>query len=240
MRTFSPLPVGFSISKAHDAQKRLSKRILQEDRLPKKIRLVAGVDVSYFDDKAVGAVVVLDYNSLRLVESRTAIVPAKFPYVPTLLSFREIPPIVACLRRLRLEPNVFLVDGQGVTHPYGLGFASHLGLAIGKPTIGVAKSRLFGKEKEINGETFLVHDDKVIGRVLTTKQGVNPVYVSVGHLVSLETAVKIVLHCTRGGRISEPLRMAHNLATEKKRQMEMLGETLSTLSGNSESTTGCV
>lgn len=240
MRIFNPLPSDFSISKAHDAQKRLSKRIVQEDRLPKKIRLVAGVDVSYFDDKAVGAVVVLDYDSLQLLESQTVIVTAKFPYVPTLLSFREIPPAVACIRRLRLQPDVFLVDGQGVAHPYGLGFASHLGLAIGKPTIGAAKSRLIGKEKEIEGERFLVHDDKIISCVLTTRQNVKPVYVSVGHLVSLETAVKIVRYCTRGGRISEPLRMAHNLATEKKRQMEMLGENLSTLSGNSESTTGCV
>jgi len=218
MRIFNPVPSDFSISKAHDAQKRLSKRIVQEDRLPKKIRLVAGVDVSYFDDKAIGAVVVLDYDSLRLVESQTAIVPAKFPYLPTLLSFREIPPAVACIRRLRLQPDVFLVDGQGVAHPYGLGFASHLGLAIGKPTIGVAKSRLVGEEKEIDGETFLVHDDKIVGCVLTTKQRVKPVYVSVGDLVSLDTAVNIILHCTRGRRISEPLLMAHNLATERRKQ----------------------
>lgn len=219
MRTFSAVPPGFSVSKAHDAQERLSKHVVQEDRLSKKIQLVAGVDISYFNDKAVGAVVVLDYNSLRLLESQTAIVSVNFPYVPTLLSFREIPPALASIRQLHLQPDVFLVDGQGIAHPYGLGFASHLGLAIGKPTIGVAKSRLFGKEKEIDGETYLVHNERIIGRVLTTKENVKPVYVSVGHLVSLETAIKIVLHCTRRRRISEPLLMAHNLATEKRQKL---------------------
>lgn len=219
MRTFSAVPPGFSVSKAHDAQEKLSKRVVQEDRLPKKIQLVAGVDVSYFNDKAIGAVVVLDYNSLRLLESKTAIVAVSFPYVPTLLSFREIPPALACIKQLLLHPDIFLVDGQGVAHPYGLGFASHLGLAIRKPTIGVAKSRLFGKEKEINGETYLVHNERIIGRVLTTKEGVKPVYVSVGHLVSLDTAVKIVLYCTHKRRISQPLLMAHNLATEERRKL---------------------
>lgn len=219
MRTFSAVPPGFSVSKAHEAQEKLSKRVVQEDRLPKKIQLVAGVDVSYFNDKAIGAVVVLDYNSPRLLESKTAILAVSFPYVPTLLSFREIPPALACIKQLRLQPDIFLVDGQGVAHPYGLGFASHLGLAIGKPTIGVAKSRLFGKEKEINGETYLVHNERIIGRVLTTKEGLKPVYVSVGHLVSLDTAVKIVLYCTHKRRISQPLLMAHDLATEERRKL---------------------
>ncbi len=240
MRTFSAVPPGFSVSKAHDAQKRLSKRIMHGDRLPEKIHLVAGIDVSYYNDKAIGVAVILDYDSLRLSESQTAIVSVNFPYVPTLLSFREIPPALACIRQLHLQPDVFLVDGQGIAHPYGLGFASHLGLAIGKPTIGVAQSRLFCKEKEIDGETYLVHNERIIGRVITTKENAKPVYVSVGHLISLETAVEIVLHCTRGKRISEPLLMAHNLATEKRRQMEMIGETLCTLRGNSESVTGCI
>jgi len=223
------LAPGFSVSKAHRTQTSLSKRIITEDKLPEKIELVAGVDVAYAGELAVGAVAVLDYASLDLVESQSAVCRVMFPYVPTLLSFREIPPAIACIRKLKLQPDVFLADGQGMAHPFTCGFASHLGLAIGKPTIGVAKSRLIGELKEIDGNVFLVHDGEVVGSVLTTKKGVKPVYVSVGHLVSLSTAVKIVEHCTRGGRIPEPLLAAHRIASEgRKREMEMVGETLCT------------
>ena len=231
----------FSISKAHKAQALLCKKIVQEDRLPERVRLVAGVDVAYFDERAVGAVAVLDYETMRIVESQTAICCARVPYVPTLLSFREIPAAVACIKKLRLQPDVFLADGHGIAHPYGCGFASHLGLAIGKPTIGVAKNRLIGEPTEIEGKVFLVHEGRVIGAMVTTKEGMKPVYVSVGHLVSLGTAVRIVEHCARGNRIPEPLLAAHRIASEKRnREMKMLSETLCTPSGNSESKTGCL
>jgi deoxyribonuclease V len=212
----------FSISKAHKTQALLCRKIVQEDRLPERIRLVAGVDAAYFDERAVGAVAVLDYETMRVVETQTVTTPVRFPYVPTLLSFREIPPAVACIRKLMLQPDVFLADGHGVAHPYGCGFASHLGLAIGKPTVGVAKSRLIGEPTEIDGKKFLVNEGTVVGSVLATKECAKPVYVSVGHLISLNTAVKIVEHCTRGNRIPEPLRAAHRMASEKRREMEVL------------------
>jgi deoxyribonuclease V len=234
MSTSYRMPSGFSVSKAHEAQRRLCKKIVQQDRLPERIRVVAGVDVAYFDDKAVGAVAVLDYDSLRLLESQTSMVHVKFPYVPTLLSFREIPPAVASIKQLKLQPDVFLADAHGAAHPCCCGFASHLGLAIRKPTIGVAKSRLIGEPMEIDGNVFLIQGGKVVGFVLTTKKGVKPVYVSVGHLVSLSTAVRIVEHCTRGTRIPAPVLAAHRIASKKKR------ETLCTSSGNSESKTGYV
>ena len=231
----------FSIPKAHKAQALLCKKIVQEDRLPEKISLVAGVDVAYFDERAVGAVAVLDYETMRIVESQTAICRARFPYVPTLLAFREIPAAVACIKKLKLQPDVFLADGHGIAHPYGCGFASHLGLAIGKPTIGVAKNPLVGEPVEIDGKLFLVHEGKVIGSMVTTREGAKPVYVSVGHLVSLGTAVRIVEHCLRGNRIPEPLAAAHRIASEKRnREMESVGETLCTSSGDSESKTGCL
>src|SRR5512136_1139244 len=148
------IPAGFSISKAHKAQKYLCKSIIQEDRLPEKIRFVAGVDVAYFDQKAVGAVTFSDYESLRIVESETILVPVKFPYIPTLLSFRELPAALAAIRKLRAKPDVFLVDAHGVAHPYGCGLASHLGLAIHKPTIGVAKGRLVGIPQKVEGAEF--------------------------------------------------------------------------------------
>jgi len=216
----------FSISKAHQAQLRLSQKIITEDRLPQKINRIAGVDVAYADELAIGAVAVLDYESLELLERQTATCEVKFPYIPTLLSFREIPPAVACIKKLRLQPDVLLADGQGIAHPYRCGFASHLGLAIGKPTIGVAKSRLVGEPTMIAGQVFLVQNGQIIGAVVTTKEGVKPVYVSVGYLMSLGTAVKIAKHCVRNSRIPEPLLQAHKIASEEKRKVQAKHKTL--------------
>lgn len=218
------LKPNFSIEKAHETQLKLSKQIVLEDALPQKIRFVAGVDVAYVKDLAVGAVVVLDYASLELVESKTALCKVRFPYVPTLLSFRETPPTVLCIENLRLQPDVFLVDAHGFAHPYRCGFASYLGLMIGKPTIGVAKGRLFGKVEDAMSEkdvALLKHEDEVIGAVVETKQGCKPVYVSVGHMVSLVTAVKIVRHCICHSRIPEPILKAHQIATAEKRKINI-------------------
>ncbi|MGB9756234.1 MAG: endonuclease V [Candidatus Bathyarchaeales archaeon] len=211
----------FSVEKAHKAQLLLSKKIVFEDRLPRKVRFVAGVDVAYGKGLSIGAVAVLDYDSLKLIESQTITCKTRFSYIPTLLSFREIPPSILCIKKLQTKPDVFLVDGHGFAHPYGCGFASHLGLAIGKPTIGVAKGRLFGEVENIKaGEdfAFLKHDGKVIGAVVTTKVGCKPLYVSVGHMISLETAIKIVKHCIRNNRIPEPILKAHEIANLLKRK----------------------
>jgi len=211
----------FSVSKAHKAQSLLSRKIITEDRLPPKIKLVAGVDVAYIGGLAIGAVAVLDFESLELLEQQTAMSEAKFPYIPTLLSFREIPPAIACIKKLRMQPDVFLADGQGIAHPYGCGFASHLGLATGKPTFGVAKSRLIGEPTMIGDHAFLVLKERVIGAVVTTKEGAKPVYVSVGHLISLETAVKLTKHCARNSRIPEPILQAHKIASEERRKVQL-------------------
>jgi len=213
-------PHKFSVSIAHKAQLCLSQRIVTEDRLPKKINRITGVDVAYAGEFAISAAAVLDCDSLELLEQQTATSKVKFPYIPTLLSFREIPPTVACIKKLKLQPDVFLANGQGVAHPYGCGFASHLGLAIGKPTIGVAKSRLIGEPTMIAGQVFLVRKGQIIGEVLTTKEGVKPVYVSIGHLISLETAVKIVKCCVRNSKIPEPILQAHKIASEERRKLQ--------------------
>jgi deoxyribonuclease V len=218
MHAFTSLTSNFSIPKAHKTQLRLSPKILVEDRVPQEINRIAGVDVAYTEELAIGAVAVLDYGSLELLEQQIAATETKFPYIPTLLSFREIPPTFACIKKLRVQPEVFLADGQGIAHPYGCGFASHLGLAIGKPTIGVAKSRLIGEPTTIANQVFLVHKNQIIGAVVTGKEGTKPVYVSVGHLVSLGTAVKIVKHCLRNSRIPEPILQAHKIANEEKRK----------------------
>ncbi|MGC9345961.1 MAG: deoxyribonuclease V [Candidatus Bathyarchaeales archaeon] len=214
----------FSIEKAHETQLRLSKQIVFEDVLPKRIRFVAGVDVAYVKDLSIGAVAVLDYISLKLVESHIALCKTRFPYIPTLLSFREIPPTVLSVKKLHVQPDVFLVDGHGFAHPYRCGFASHLGLVVRKPTIGVAKSRLFGEVEDAGGKedaALLKHNNEVIGAVVTTKRGCKPIYVSVGHMVSLETAIKIVKHCARYNRIPEPILKAHEIATAEKRKINI-------------------
>lgn len=223
--TFST-PHNFSISKAHKTQLILSNKIITEDRLPKKVKRVAGVDVAYVNELAIGAVAVLDYDSLETLEQQTATCKVKFPYIPTLLSFREIPPAVACIKKLRRHLDVLLVDGQGVAHPFGCGFAAHIGLAMGKPTFGVAKNKLFGEPKLIAGEVLLVQKEQIIGAVVTTKEGTKPVYVSVGHLISLKTAVNIARHCSRTGRIPEPILQAHKIASEESREFQEKHKTL--------------
>jgi deoxyribonuclease V len=213
----------FSVKKAHKMQQQLSQKVSFEDTLPEVIQHVAGVDVAYVDDLSVGAVAVLDYETLSVVEFQVAHIKTCCPYVPTLLSFREIPPAVSAIKKLKVTPDVFLVDGQGFAHPYGLGFASHLGLILNKPTVGVAKSRLHGKTEQ-NTENkqvkFLKHKGNVVGAEVTTRQKVKPVYVSVGHKVSLERAVKLVLDCAIKYRLPEPTRKAHTIAESEKKKLK--------------------
>jgi len=212
----------FSVEKAHVLQLGLSKRIIFEDKLPKKIRLVGGVDTAYAGDVSVGAAVVFEYDSLRLVEAETAVCKTVFPYVPTLLSFREIPPSVLAIRKLSCVPGVFLVDGQGFMHPFRCGFASHLGIVLNMPTIGVAKSRLIGEAECTNTEDEWVsmkYKDEVVGAVVTTRKGCRPVYVSAGHMVSLERAIEVVKHCACGCRVPKPVLEAHRLAAQEKRKI---------------------
>ena len=210
----------FSIKKAHATQLRLSKKIIQEDILPETIKYVAGVDIAYTKTTSIGAVAVLDLASLSLIESQTVHIKTRFPYIPTLLSFREIPPAYAAVKKLEKQPDVILVDGQGIAHPYGLGFAAHLGLAINRPTIGVAKSLLYGNVETVDDHEWnsLLDKGKTIGAEVITKSGTKPIYVSVGHRVSLRTAIKIVKGCTRTYRIPEPIRVAHIFANKEKKK----------------------
>jgi deoxyribonuclease V len=211
-----------SIERAHQLQSRLSKQIIFEDRLPKKINRVAGVDIAYTENLSIGATAVLSYDSFRLQETSTSFCKTRFQYIPTLLSFREIPPAILSIRKLETEPDVFLIDGHGFAHPYGCGFASHLGLLLGRPTIGVAKTRLVGRfckrEQDVD---FLEFRGRIVGAALTTRKGNRPVYVSVGHMTSLSTAIELVRHCSMNSRIPEPILRAHQLATAEKRKINI-------------------
>lgn len=204
----------------------MSKRIIFEDRIPDRIRFVGGVDVAYSKDVSVSAAAVLDFDSLKIVESKVAVCRTVFPYFPTLLSFREIHPSISAIRMLDVQPDVFIVGAHGYAHPYRCGFASHLGLAIRMPTIGVAKEVLIGLNvsQDKKNHVFLVDKGEVIGAQVATKVGTAPVYVSVGHMISLNTAIAIVRHCTIRGRLPEPILAAHSVATAEKRKINISGE----------------
>ncbi|RLI35517.1 endonuclease V [Candidatus Bathyarchaeota archaeon] len=211
----------FSIEEARRLQTSLSKRVVKHDDLPRAVKYVAGVDVAYIGNLSIGAVAVLDLKSWKTVEIETSLQRVHFPYIPTLLSFREMQPAISAIRKLRIKPDVFLIDGHGLAHPYRLGFASHLGVMMDSPTIGVAKGLLCGEVKPMEGYRAgdwspIIHNGEVIGAALITRAGAKPVYVSIGHRVSLETAIRIVMDCVRGYRIPEPIRRAHIFANRER------------------------
>ena len=199
------------LEEAKRLQLLLSKRVIREDRLPGSITHVAGVDVAYQGECSIGAVAVLDYVSMKVKETKTSRQATRFPYKSTFLSFRELPPIVSAMDKLRIQPDVTLVDGHGVAHPRRLGLASHLGLLLGAPTIGVAKNLLCGKVEDNGNDRWkpVIHKHETVGAAVFTRPNAKPVYVSIGHKVSLDTAREIVLHCAMKYRIPEPLRTAH-------------------------------
>ncbi len=211
---------GVTPAQAEQIQRRLAARVSPRDEIG-RVRLVAGVDISAPDKEGMAraAVVVLSYPELELVESEVLGKRVEFPYIPGLLSFRESPLILAVCQRLKVEPDLILVDGQGVAHPRRFGLASHLGVLWDKPTIGCAKSRLCGRHEEVGPEpgswTQLVDQGEVIGVVLRTKPDSRPLYISVGHKVDLESAWKWTLNCCRGYRLPEPTRLAHLAAGGK-------------------------
>lgn len=202
-------------AEARAIQERLRGRVSRRNSR-RTVRHVAGVDISVKHDRARAAMVVLSFPDLQLVEVALAEEPVPFPYVPGLLSFREIPSILAAAERLTVDPDLVLVDGQGIAHPRRFGLASHLGVLLDKPTIGCAKTRLIGTHKEPYHEsgcyTDLWDKDELIGAVLRTRTNVKPLYISIGHKIELPTALDRVLDCCRGFRLPEPTRMAHQAA----------------------------
>jgi len=183
--------------------------------IPPQVRFVAGADATFTpDDRAViAAVVVWDLETQAAVTSSSATRPCHFPYIPGLLSFRELPCILAAFRKLRVRPEAVLYDGQGLAHPRRLGIASLLGLWIGIPTIGCAKSRLVGTydepPRERGGQSPLWHEGVQVGAVLRTRAGVKPVFVSPGHLCDHASAVRLTLAAATKYRLPEPTRLAH-------------------------------
>jgi deoxyribonuclease V len=185
------------------------------------LRFVAGVDSAFTDDECVAGVVLWDAREARVVEAHVARKPLAFPYVPGLLSFREAPAILAALRKLGRRPDALLVDGHGLAHPRRFGIACHLGVITGVPTAGCAKSRLIGEHREPaaarGSRATLTDRAEDVGSVLRTREGSKPLFVSVGHLLDLATAERIVLACDGGHRLPEPTHRADRLVAEAKR-----------------------
>jgi len=210
-----------SPAEARALQLELREQVCTEDRLG-QVRRVAGIDVGFEDGGRVtrAAVTLLDFPSLTLLERALVRLPTRFPYVPGLLSFRELPGVLEALARIEQAPDLVLCDAHGLAHPRRFGLACHLGLLIDTPSIGVAKSRLvgeYGPVPERKGAwTPLVLDGDQVGAVLCTRTGVSPLYVSVGHRISLETAIHYVLACTTRFRLPETTRQAHHLASVEK------------------------
>jgi deoxyribonuclease V len=189
----------------------------------RKVTTVGGVDVGFKDDHAQSAIVILRYPDLTPIESVTGRSDLTFPYIPGLLTFREGPAILAAWQKLEIKPDIFLFDGQGIAHPRGIGIASHMGLWLDRPSIGVAKSRLYGHHAIpglTRGDTAELWDERnpghMIGIVLRTRTGINPVYVSPGHLIDLSNSVEFVLQCCTRYRLPEPIRRAHKVAGGEK------------------------
>jgi len=181
------------------------------------ITTVAGVDSSFPEEKARCSIVVLRYPDLTPLEGVTADVPLVFPYIPGLLSFREGPAVLAAWDKLPVKPDLLMFDGQGIAHPRGNGIAAQMGLWLQRPSIGVAKSRLYGKHEAVGlqrGDRVALLDNRgnTIGSVLRTRERTNPLYVSPGHLIDVEHATKFVLACCTGYRLPEPTRWAHKVA----------------------------
>jgi len=220
-----------SPAEAIDIQKDLRKRIVvsHQPSAFKNVRYIAGADISCNRLSPLGyaVVVVMRFPDLEIVEEKWVKGEVTFPYIPGLLAFREAPILLKAFEKLTIEPALIIFDGQGIAHPRGMGIASHLGIILNKPTIGCAKSKLFGTYKEPGenkGDFSYLYDNRenVIGAVVRTKSNTKPVFVSIGHKIDLQTSIKVIQQCTKNYRIPEPIRLAHNLVNRLRNKSSVV------------------
>jgi deoxyribonuclease V len=193
------------------AQERKAKKARLYDAFG-KVRTVAGADCSYFEDKIIGGVVTLDYETLEPLDRASVVLKLSFPYIPGLLAYREAPAMIGAFRRLASDVDVLMIDGFGINHPRRCGIATEIGLKLDMPTIGVGKSFLCGDISD----GYIFQNGERTGKLIYSGVYKRPVYVSPGHKITLDTAVEIVTHCIRSGRIPEPTRLAHEYVTALK------------------------
>lgn len=217
-------PWTLSEDEALQLQQELAAKVIKKDQL-NEIRLVAGVDVAYQKDgdKLVAAAVILDADTLDVIETVTAEDIAQFPYIPGLFSFRELPPLIKAFAKLQHTPDLVVCDGQGIAHPRRFGLASHLGVLFDVPTIGCGKTRLIGEHDKLDKTRGaiapLIDNVEVIGNVLRTQNGINPIYVSIGHRISLATSREWVLKLSPIYRLPETTRIADQLVKQRLKNL---------------------
>ena len=201
------------LDRLYKEQKRLAKRVALYDAFG-KTRLIAGVDCSYPDDRIIGGAVVVDYETLEPVERASVVRRLKFPYIPGLLAYREADAMMAAVKKIETDVDVLMIDGFGINHPRRCGIATHIGVKLDMPAIGVGKSFLCG---DVCDENYICQAGEKVGKLIYSCGSKRPVYVSPGHKISIDSAVEIVTRCTRAGRIPEPARLAHEYVTGLKK-----------------------
>lgn len=209
-------PPTTDLDELSEIQRKVAKMIIKRDEIG-ELNTIAGCDISFSEeDRAYAACVLLKYPSLEEIDNKTTEVGVNFPYIPTFLAFRELEPMLRVAKDLKAD--IYMVDAQGLAHPRRAGLASHLGVVMDRPTLGVAKSQLCGEAEPPSDEkgsySLLKDDEEVIGAVVRTRSGVNPVYVSIGHKISLKRAIEITLKTSPKYKLPEPIRAAHKLATK--------------------------
>ena len=203
------------------AQEIVSSRALVEDKFG-ELKKIAGVDQAFLDDKIISGIVILDYDTMDVVEKKHSIKDVDFPYIPSFLSFREGPAIISAFRSLKTIPDLLMVDGCGINHPRSAGLATHIGVALDIATIGVAKKLLCGtvdKPMNIGEHSLIILHDQYVGASLLSKKGCNPIIIAPGHKVSLSSTIDIVRYCLRGQKLPEPIRIAHKYVGDIKRKL---------------------
>jgi len=211
-------PEGCSREKLLKVQHMVARRAIMKDDF-KDILSIAAADQAFLDTLIISGIIVMDFSTLEIIERAFSIQPVTFPYISTFLSFREGPAIVNALKKLKTRPDLLLIDGAGINHPRGAGLATHIGVALDVPAIGITKKILCGKGAKPHnvGETSpLVYMDRTVGWLLKSSQKSKPIIVAPGHRVSLESSLSIVKSCLRGHKLPEPARLAHEYANKCK------------------------
>ena len=219
---FSDFKTDYPLKKLRDEQIVMSKKIVLDDTF-EKIETVAGVDVAYSDNDAYGVAVVFDYNTKKIIDEKIVKTKINFPYISTYLSFREYPIIEKTVKSLKEKPTVLMIDGNGVLHPFGIGLASHAGILLNIPTIGVAKTLLCGKPEFIpkkQGDfSRIIYKNKTIGFCLKSSKNAKSVFVSPGHKISFESSLKVVKQFCKY-RVPEPIRCADMVGKRRRKNSQ--------------------